>query len=431
MKVFATNVSGYFNTNITWTKANNPYIITGDILIDTPATLTIEPGVTVIASDNYTIYIDGKINAIGTSSDSITFTCSKIPTSKYHTTWKGIEIRHRSFNDTMEFKFCHFEYATYTIYSAYNPVKISNCMFHYNGTVFQSLGYAESYVEMSHCAFIDDGYATNVGKYALFADNEIRNCDYGFRGWGGIIAHNLYLDCGYGIYLLDSASVYDNIVAKAGVCGILCNGGTINDNQVWYCKVGINYEAGNVVHNGLKYNDIGIQPALYSRIGYVRNNCIENSKLYNFQSSKMDFDISGNYWGTTDSLTIASSIQDFYHNFNLGKVTFWPVLQSADSGCADTVNIPGYGNPTSVVNVNKTADLKVYPNPVSGSVTIQATGDKMNTVVVYNLVGTEVFKGSINGSSMVIDMSSFSKGMYLYKVQMNDNSTVTGKLLKE
>ncbi|MGN6478362.1 MAG: T9SS type A sorting domain-containing protein [Flavipsychrobacter sp.] len=119
------------------------------------------------------------------------------------------------------------------------------------------------------------------------------------------------------------------------------------------------------------------------------------------------------------------------HNVATGFVSILPVLQSADSGCADTVNVPGNGNPTSVVNVNKTADLKVYPNPVSGSVTIQAPGDKMNTVVVYNLVGTEVFKDSINGCSMVIDMSSFSKGMYLYKVQMNDNSTVTGKLLKE
>jgi hypothetical protein len=74
----------------------------------------------------------------------------------------------------------------------------------------------------------------------------------------------------------------------------------------------------------------------------------------------------------------------------------------------------------------------VYPNPVSGSVTIQAPGDdKMNTVVVYNLVGTEVFKTNVNGNRIVIDMSSYANGMYLYKVQMNDSSTVTGKLLKE
>ncbi|MGN6478363.1 MAG: hypothetical protein ACTHKV_14160 [Flavipsychrobacter sp.] len=176
-------------------------------------------------------------------------------------------------------------------------------MFHYNGTVFQSLGYAESYVEMSHCAFIDDGYATNVGKYALFTDNEIRNCDYGFRGWGGIIAHNLYLDCGYGIYLLDSASVYDNIVAKAGVCGILCNGGTINDNQVWYCKVGINYEAGNVVHNGFKYNDVGVICSTTSTANF-RYNCIENSTSYAFKNGTSNVNMSNNYWGETDSSKI-------------------------------------------------------------------------------------------------------------------------------
>lgn len=432
VKVFATNVSGYFSTNVTWTKANSPYVITGDILIDTPATLTIEPGVTVIASDNYTIYIDGKINAVGTSSDSITFTCSKIPTSKYRTTWKGIEIRHRSFNDTMEFKFCHFEYASYTIYSAYNPVKISNCMFYYNGTVFQSLGYAESYVEMSHCAFIDDGYTTNVGRYALFTDNEMRNCDFGFDGMGGVIAHNLSVGCGYGIKIEGYGDVYDNIVVNAGVTGIYCGSALVRNNQVWYSKVGITYGGGYVEHNGLKYNDIGIIASQYTGSGNIRNNCIEDSKQYGFQSSSMDIDVSGNYWGTTDSLIIAASIQDFYHNFSLGKVAFWPVLQSADSGCADTVNVPGYGNPTSVVNVNKTADLKIYPNPVTGSVTLQALNSgKMNSVIVYNLVGTEVLKASVNGSTIVIDMSSLTSGMYLYKVQMNDNTTVSGKLMKE
>ena len=44
-KLWATDVSG--NQNGTWTKANSPYVITGNITIPVGQTLTIDAGVTV------------------------------------------------------------------------------------------------------------------------------------------------------------------------------------------------------------------------------------------------------------------------------------------------------------------------------------------------------------------------------------------------
>ncbi|OEK06208.1 MBG domain-containing protein [Roseivirga misakiensis] len=68
-----TNVSGNINANTTWTKANSPYILQGDVGIGTGQKLTIEPGVTVKRSGNYYILVKGAIYAVGTEQDSIKF----------------------------------------------------------------------------------------------------------------------------------------------------------------------------------------------------------------------------------------------------------------------------------------------------------------------------------------------------------------------
>ena len=71
-----TNVSG--NQAGTWTKANSPYVITGNITVPNGQTLTIEAGVEVqFSNGNNTVsefLVNGTLKAIGTSADSIKFT---------------------------------------------------------------------------------------------------------------------------------------------------------------------------------------------------------------------------------------------------------------------------------------------------------------------------------------------------------------------
>jgi len=67
---------GEGNVSGTWSKANSPYLVNGNIAIDSTETLTIEPGVEIIISDNSQFYVFGQILAVGTESDSIIFTAA-------------------------------------------------------------------------------------------------------------------------------------------------------------------------------------------------------------------------------------------------------------------------------------------------------------------------------------------------------------------
>jgi len=78
-------------SSTTWTQANSPYIIQGNVLIASTATLTIQSGVTVKVAGNYFIRVEGSILAVGTASSTITLESNS--TSPTQTSWKGIEIR--------------------------------------------------------------------------------------------------------------------------------------------------------------------------------------------------------------------------------------------------------------------------------------------------------------------------------------------------
>ena len=67
-----TNVSGVINNNTTWTKANSPYVLTGDVTVSDGTILTLEAG-TILKRDglSFQILIDGAIDIAGEESDSV------------------------------------------------------------------------------------------------------------------------------------------------------------------------------------------------------------------------------------------------------------------------------------------------------------------------------------------------------------------------
>jgi len=90
----------------TWTLADSPVLINGDIRIPTGSTLIISPGVTVSFDARHTFTVNGKLQAIGSSQKKIVFTRTN-PTEA--SKWGGIEFL--SANNTSVLEYCIIEYA--------------------------------------------------------------------------------------------------------------------------------------------------------------------------------------------------------------------------------------------------------------------------------------------------------------------------------
>lgn len=63
---------GVPSTNLIWTQAASPFHITTDVTIPAGTTLTIEPGVTVLADENKHILVNGHVHVVGDANHHIT-----------------------------------------------------------------------------------------------------------------------------------------------------------------------------------------------------------------------------------------------------------------------------------------------------------------------------------------------------------------------
>jgi hypothetical protein len=73
--------------------------------------------------------------------------------------------------------------------------------------------------------------------------------------------------------------------------------------------------------------------------------------------------------------------------------------------------------------------VEMYPNPTKDQINI-FSDKRVDKVLVYNIFGKLVYKSSKNHNSTTLDLSSFSKGIYLVKV-FSEGVSTTQKIIKE
>jgi len=130
----AGNVSG------TWALSNSPFRVNGVITVPNGQTLTIEPGVNVVFTGNYKFNVQGRLLAVGTRQDTITFTAQDTATG-----WHGIRFTNTpATNDTSKIIYCKLQHGKATTGNYYdqsggavlvmnfNKLLISNCLINLN-----------------------------------------------------------------------------------------------------------------------------------------------------------------------------------------------------------------------------------------------------------------------------------------------------------
>ncbi|MDX2001898.1 MAG: T9SS type A sorting domain-containing protein [Chitinophagales bacterium] len=76
---------------------------------------------------------------------------------------------------------------------------------------------------------------------------------------------------------------------------------------------------------------------------------------------------------------------------------------------------------TGIDNVNQ-SELKFYPNPFSNEIAVEAKGDELQSITLYNLLGSKVLEEKISGQSANINTTTLGKGLYLLLVETSRGS---------
>jgi hypothetical protein len=70
----------------------------------------------------------------------------------------------------------------------------------------------------------------------------------------------------------------------------------------------------------------------------------------------------------------------------------------------------------------ETLGVKVFPNPVSNSLSVELTGNNLYKAVVYNIEGKIVSTSILKTGTNQVDCSTLSAGNYLLKFSNNENT---------
>jgi hypothetical protein len=172
-QVHATDVGGIIDTDTVWDLSGSPYIVTGGILVDSGATLTIEPGVQVRFNGNFSITVQGNIRALGTQGNEILFTSNLIP--QQQADWYQIELID---NIGSELSGIILEYSTYGIRVRQGSDNtVNNSVLRHNRQPLYSSNTDNLFVHNNHIYYSGGNQAVDInsGGSVIFMNNTLEN----------------------------------------------------------------------------------------------------------------------------------------------------------------------------------------------------------------------------------------------------------------
>ena len=364
--VAQTTVSGGIYQNTTWSASGSPYLMTGSMVVFPGVTLTIEPGVEVRVTPDYSfntgnlryLEVRGTLVAVGNDAAPITFktTDASIPGQQ---TWYGINIKgsqggnvqldrfrlHDSWqgiaNDISQpgvsynWTNCQFKNNNYSI-QLNADMSYNGCLFENNG-VGQAAQILYGSLTADNCQFINNfcsfTWSNNININNCLFEGNVNN----IIGSPGTVSNCQFIDNDFGFaeaygHTIQNCYFEGNNVAIDNTGGANISNCTFDSNTL-AVRLG---DASTLTNNIITNNGVGVAVLAYSpNSTLIENNTICYNTDYNLQNlTDKNFQVNANCFCSQDSTYIENLILDGYDDITKGLVNY----AIYDDSCANVLD---------------------------------------------------------------------------------------------
>jgi hypothetical protein len=146
-------------------------------------------------------------------------------------------------------------------------------------------------------------------------------------------------------------------------------------------------------------------------------------------------DASAFSWNFGDGSTADTSATPAAHVFTQAG-TYTISLRASHNSCTDSVATTVVVQNASAVGIKqqvRSGNVALFPNPSQGQFNISMPRDLTGnlSLEVYTLLGAKIYSSSLNEGSNSLDMSTYAKGIYSYRILADSKQVFTGQLVLE